>query len=304
MAAMSKKYTVLAIIACLLWASPFVAAKFAMEEVPPLTLAAWRFLLAGLIQLPFCRMKGLHVCFRHWKNVCLVGFLNTFLLYTFFFSGLSLAPAALSAIVVGSSPLTAMLAAHFLMKGDRISLRKLQAVFMGMTGLAVLVLSTKPWEPVALVAVGGLGLLLIASFSSALGNVAVAKLPKTIPSLELNALQMLFGGGLLMGLALLFEGRVPLPSTPVFYCCLVWLSLVSALGFGIWFHLLGHVRVSDLNIWKFLIPVFGASASWLILPDESPTAGAVIGLVLVALALLHANRRKPARILKDVISSL
>jgi drug/metabolite transporter (DMT)-like permease len=69
------------------------------------------------------------------------------------------------------------------------------------------------------------------------------------------------------------------------------LSFLSAAAISIWYTLLKRpgVKVSSLNMWKFIIPVLGAILSWLILPNENPTLIAIIGMVLVALSLVVLN---------------
>jgi len=54
------------------------------------------------------------------------------------------------------------------------------------------------------------------------------------------------------------------------------------------------VKVSDLNFWKFIIPVSGAILSWIILPEEYPNYIAFIGMgvIAVAMVLMNAHNRK------------
>jgi len=61
------------------------------------------------------------------------------------------------------------------------------------------------------------------------------------------------------------------------------------------------VKVSELNIWKFLIPVFGALLSWFILPDEKAELLAVIGMVFIGLSLivLNSNHSRKNRHIAD-----
>ncbi|MCK5461551.1 MAG: hypothetical protein KAI95_01000, partial [Bacteroidales bacterium] len=62
------------------------------------------------------------------------------------------------------------------------------------------------------------------------------------------------------------------------------------------------IKVSELNVWKFLIPVFGAMLSWIILVDEHPETIALIGMLLIGLSLivLNANHiRKINKLAKD-----
>jgi len=47
-----------------------------------------------------------------------------------------------------------------------------------------------------------------------------------------------------------------------------------------------EVKVSQLNLWKFIIPVFGAIFSWLLLPDESPHLSSVVGMVVIAASIV------------------
>lgn len=65
-----------------------------------------------------------------------------------------------------------------------------------------------------------------------------------------------------------------------------WLAIVSAAGFSIWFYWLKRVKVSQLNMWKFLIPPFGSLLSWLLVSGESPDSPTVAGMVFVAAAVL------------------
>ena len=92
---------------------------------------------------------------------------------------------------------------------------------------------------------------------------------------------------------LFLEGLPNMAQPLVSYKALLWLATLSAVGFSIWFHLLTRIKVSKLNIWKFLIPVFGAATSWWLLPDESPTLWAIIGLLFVTAGITVAYARRP-----------
>jgi uncharacterized membrane protein len=49
-------------------------------------------------------------------------------------------------------------------------------------------------------------------------------------------------------------------------------------------------------MWKFIIPVLGAALSWVMLPNEHPSVVAILGMVLVAIALLFLSKRVDATI--------
>jgi drug/metabolite transporter (DMT)-like permease len=82
-----------------------------------------------------------------------------------------------------------------------------------------------------------------------------------------------------------------------YYISLFYLGFLSAAAFSIWFVLLKRpgIKVSEINIWKFLIPVFGAILSWIILPDEKPALIPVIGMILITFSLILLNYNNGGR---------
>jgi hypothetical protein len=88
-----------------------------------------------------------------------------------------------------------------------------------------------------------------------------------------------------------FEGfEFKIYPTP-YYISLIYLSLLSASAFSIWYVLLNrpNIKISFLNIWKFIIPVSGAALSWLLLPDESPETITIIGMLIICFSLILLN---------------
>lgn len=283
----------LAALACLLWATPFVFVKITLEHLPPLTVAGLRFLLAGLIQIPFCKRSPLRLLQTETKTVILVSLFQTILLYAGFFYALTLVRGAQAAIVIGSGPLISAIAAHFTMHDDKLSRRTLQSIAFGIGGIIIISLATKPWEPVGLRELAGIGILLTGSVVSAAGNIVIAKKRGSLPAIELNCIQMLLGGLVLFLIALPIDG-VPDLNLPLrFYGSLSWIAIVSAAAFALWFHLLSREKVSTLNIWKFLIPLAGATLSWILIPGESPDLATLAGMGLIILGIIH-SQRKPA----------
>ncbi len=102
------------------------------------------------------------------------------------------------------------------------------------------------------------------------------------------------GGAALLLAGIVIEGP-PAQAVPLqFYAILGWLAFLSAAAFSLWFHLLQRVPISDLNMWKFLIPLSGAVLSWLLLKNEHPDLLTVCGMVLVAIGVV-ASQRPAAR---------
>jgi len=285
-----------AILGCLLWSSAFAVVKMGLEYMPPLTFAGMRFLLAGLMLIPFCgRFKAIAFALRRQKRLILwVSFLQTVILYSTYFVGMKLVGGAQAAIVVGSGPLAAALMAHWFMKNDRMTRGKSCSIGMGMVGVVVLACASKPWSPAGMRQVIGMVLLMVGVISSAVSNILVARSRRAMNPMLLASLQMGFGGMVLLVMAGSFEGLPDHVPPMQFFVALGWLAFVSATAFSIWFYWLKRVKVSELNMWKFLVPVFGVVISWLLLSGESPDWITVACMACVAGAVLMnqlENRR-------------
>ncbi len=294
MHSLSIRNNLLAILACLLWSSAFVTVKHALEYQTPLTTAGMRFVLAGLIQIPFCKhwLAPWHLLRKEFTTVLLVSFFHTVFLYATFFIGMSWVPGAVGAITVGGGPLCAALVAHWLMHDDKLERRTMTSIVFGMAGIAFISLASKPWNPVGFREFCGMLLLLSGALVSAVGNVVVAKRKGGLPLIALNSAQMLIGGVVLLLMARTFEGPPQLKLPLAFYGLLLWLAVISSMAFAIWFHLLGKMKVSKLNLWKFLIPLCGALLSWMLLPDESPSLPMLSGMALIIIGIVIGQAGK------------
>jgi drug/metabolite transporter (DMT)-like permease len=282
-----------AIIACLLWASAFAGIKAGLSYTTPLNFAGIRFIIAGLAIIPFA--GGIKSYIRsvkqHWKIVVLIGLLQNFLQYAFFYQGIARLPASLAAIINGSQPLFIAFVAHFMMPGDRLGLRRLIPYFLGLSGVMLVTLGRQNFSSSGEVKVTGIILLLFVNVIAAFSNIFVSRDKQGIPPLVLSSASLLLGGIVLTGVSVPLEGLTSPDQPPVYYISLAWLSFLSAAAISIWFTLLKRpgVKVSELNFWKFLIPVAGALLSWALIPSEKINIYAVSGMLVIVAALVMIN---------------
>jgi drug/metabolite transporter (DMT)-like permease len=73
-----------------------------------------------------------------------------------------------------------------------------------------------------------------------------------------------------------------------YWAILGWLSFTSAFSFSIWYYLLQRpgVKVSELNLWKFIIPAVGAVLSWIFVPGEDPEWLTIAGILIITASLI------------------
>jgi len=291
--------TFLAILACWLWSTAFVGVKIGLQFQTPLQFAGIRFFISGVLIFIYFGKPALFVSElkKHRKFVLLLAIVQIFTQYALFYSGLNLVPGSLGAMIIGSSPLFIALVSHFAFHNDKMTPLKTGSFLFGVAGIAIITLGRTKVEMKGEWELLGIGLLILNNIISGYSNVMVSKYAKRISPIVLSSASLSIGGLLLFLVSVPVEGifRGPLP--PTYFYALGWLSFLSAAAITIWNTLLQRpgVKVSLLNVWKFLIPVSGAILSWIILTDEQPDLISILGMAAIAVSLLtlnYANRKK------------
>lgn len=284
------RFKLLAIFACILWGSAFAGAKIGFEYMEPIRLSGFRFTLAGLLLWPLLLTKGISFkrSLRHWKFILFFAMLQTFLQYGLFFMGLNKVPGSTAAVIVGAGPLFVAVLAHFTMGNDFLSLRKIIAICLGIFGVVFISLTKGDISGSGFQFYLGIGILILSNLVGATTNIVVAKQSRDLSPIALTSFANFFGGLMLIMLSYVVEDSKNVGYPPQFWGVLLWLSLISAVGFSIWYTLLNKpgVKVSELNMWKFIIPVTGCILSWIFLPNESPDFYSIVGIISITSALL------------------
>jgi len=286
----SKRNTIFwAIVACLLWSTAAAGIKLGLRYDTPFHFAGVRFIISGVMILPFTVKPTAYIktIIENWKVFVWVILLAILINYIFFYQGISLIPGALAAVIVGSQPLVAAVVAAIMVKDDKLTRGKIITIIFGIAGVILISAGRQAFKFGPAIELLGVFLILLASISSAISNVIVSLRTKGINPLVLSSSSLLVGGFLIYLLSIPLEG----PSDPFpleYWLILLWLSFMSAFAFSLWFKLLQRpgVKVSELNLWKFIIPVAGAILSWLLVPGENPEWLTVSGMVIITASLI------------------
>lgn len=285
-----KKIYLLALIPVFLWSTAFVGVKSGLAYATPMAFAGIRFMLAGILLAIFLHdPKGLVIhTIKHWRLVLKTSVLQTSLFYALYYHGLDQIPASIAAIIVGSIPLFSAVSAHLFLHNEQLNGRKVVSLLAAIAGIVLISVSRNPETNPGKFQVLGIVLMLIAAVSESLLQVVLKKNTVPYDPMKLNSAQIFIGGTTLFIISIPVEGLMDFNLPGSFYISLLWLSLVSAIGFSIWYSLIQRpeVRVADLNMLKFLNPMLGAMLSWVLMANDSPDIYSVIGMIIISAAVL------------------
>ena len=137
----------------------------------PLILVGIRFLLAGMLLLPWSlKRHGIkRLWTKQWRRVLLLSFFSIIGPYALLFMALPMVRGAQASILNGATPLTAMLVAHFFMHNDKMTRQKVVSVSLGMVGIIVMSVCGKSWDPVGVREVVGLLIMFLCFLRNCMG---------------------------------------------------------------------------------------------------------------------------------------
>jgi drug/metabolite transporter (DMT)-like permease len=131
----------MAVLISILWGANTVIIKMGLEEAPPLRLACMRFVVGGaVICLWACatgRFAGFRVEPAEWRPLVVLGLLFSVQMAATNV-GTWLTSAAHASILLNLYAVHTVVLAHFLIPGDRLTVRKLAGVLVAYSGIVML----------------------------------------------------------------------------------------------------------------------------------------------------------------------
>ena len=206
--------------------------------------------------------------------------------FVMMFVGLDYTSVARASILFYTMPLWVALGAHWLVPGERLTMRRSLGVVLAVCGVCIAMSGQISLAGNQLI--GDL-LCLTASFLWA----AIALLARTTPfSRASPEMQLLYQLGvsapLLIVTSLFFGDWFREPTALIWSIFAFQVLVVVAFGFLLWFWVLSVYPASDMAVYSFLAPLFGVMFGWLIL-DETVDTRIVFALVCVSIGIVLVN---------------
>ena len=276
------------------WGSTYLAIKVAVDTIPPLLMAAVRFILAGGLLLIWAVPRGDRggdpLGPRQWLAAAIVG--GALLLGGN--GGVVLAehrgvPTGVVALIVATVPLWMALMDR-IVTGQRLPKVAVLGLLVGFAGLALLV-----GRPGGKIDALGTGFVLFASFSWAAGSVYARRsaLPKR--AFVASGMELLCGGALL-AVAGVASGEVSdlhldriTGDSLIALAYLILIGSIVAYSAYVW--LLSNARLSLAGTYAYVNPVVAIFLGWAILSEAITSRTLVASAVILAGVALIVTAR-------------
>ena len=271
----------------ILWGSSFAIIKIGVQEIPPITLAFLRFLIAVPFLITFTYLRNRHAFERRilkdWKIFALLGVTGVTLQNLLQNVGLQFTTASNASLIIGANPIFIALLDTLYLK-EKATLRLVSGVVLAFSGV-VLVIKPTEWPLHPMMVIGDL-LCLCSGFAWACYSVLTRKQLLEYGANEITTYSMALGTLFLLPSSLVFE-TLDLPASSMSWFILLYLGLLcSGLAFLLWSRALEDVSATKAGAFLFFIPVVSVMFAHFILSEPLDVLFAVgTILVLIGVAL-------------------
>ena len=283
----------LAVLAVIIWSGNFIIARGVIKQIPPVSLAFYRWLSASIIIFPFAMKQAAaewKFVKQSWHYLFWASLSGITLFNTFVYIGAHYTTAInLALIGTTTSPIIAIILAKIFLK-ERIGLLKMGGIMLCIAGVLFLLARGSLQNLVSLNFTKGDGWILLAALCFALYNTMVRKKPSTISSVNYLFVTFSFGTLLLLPFYCweLNNTAAVTWNTNLILIILYLGAGASVICFLFWNIAVGKLGAGRTALFGNLIPIF-SSAEAAILLDEEFTWIHVVSMLLVFGGIIMAN---------------
>lgn len=282
------------LVVYLIWGSTYLAIRFALDTLPPFTMAGARFLCAGVCLFAFARSSGVAAPEPvHWRSAALI-------------AGLMLVggngavcwaektvPSGLASLLIATVPLWAVVMGALLPGGQMPRPRVILGIVFGLAGVGILVQPQKSGS----VDPAGAAALLFAAAAWAAGSVLSKRVRLPSSPVLATGMQMLCGGSLLL---LIGAAAGEWPSihlhavTTKSALSVVYLMVFgSIIGFTAFVWLLRHTTAVLATSYAYVNPLVAVLLGWALNGETPSSRTATAGALVVGAVILITTARPP-----------
>lgn len=279
----------------ILWGSTYLFVHFMTEQMPPLYMAAIRFLAAGTLLYSYARLTGApRPTLVNWRATGVLGVLLLSIANGAITVAVQYIPTGLAALLVATLPVYVLMFNWIGFARTRPTNQALAGLSLGLVGVFFLLrpdrLETAGSTQATFI---GLGLTMLANVSWAFGTLLTPRLKIPATPILASGMQMLTGGFVLLIVALLTEPvhLLSIAQAPVkaFYSLAYLVVFGSIIGFSSFSWLARNAPPTLASTYAYVNPIvallLGAAFAGEVVTGQSLLGAAVIvsGVVLITL---------------------
>jgi len=286
--------TLSAISVAIIWGMGFVIAKAAMEHFSPILLMALRFTLTALCMIWFFRPDP-----KLFNKLFWIAFVSAAIQYSLTFTGVSGIDASTAALLIQLEvPFAILLAAVVL--GDKLTIRQGVGVSLAFCGAILIVGEPKLANNMryVLMVIGG-------GFAWSLGQIMIKIMGVSGGFSLISSVAVFAAPQLFIASYLLEDNQIDqiITASPAAWAAVVYLGMVmTALGYAMWYRLLGLYDVNMVMPFLLLLPVASVVGGYLFLDEILTTKIAIGGLLALAGVAIITVRIKQSTPIEDANS--
>jgi len=290
-------------IVAAIWGASWSAGRIMALDMPPITAAWLRYLIAITCFLFWLKMIGLlkMPTKGQWKLAFMIGFFSTAMYQTFFMFGMKYTAAGDASLMITFNPLfTALLAIPLL--SEKMTARLATGLALGVAGVTILFLYSPNVNLPADERILGDILIAIAALAWALSSILMKKAmsePTADANVPLSPLTLTVWASI-AGFVFLtpwagwetIQGGIPTISARAWWAT-IFLAILSTVVSYVWFaDGIKVIGAGKAALYVYLVPPFGILSGWLLL-DERLGWSLLFAFILIVggVALAQSEKR-------------
>lgn len=292
------------LILALIWGTTWFFIKIGLEDLPPITFAAARFILALVVLTFIIRIQKIPMptTKREWKLIALTGVLQFSVNYSLVFWSEQYISSGLAAVLQAMITVFGLVLAWFYLPDERITKIKVVAVCLGICGVAVIFfeqLHVNSW-----LAFAGCAAIVVGAYAAAHGSILVKAYGGEIHPATLVFCQMICGILPIIIYALAVEGNpLKLNWTPRAVGSILYLTVFGTIAaFWLYYWLLSQIESTKAMMISLVTPLLAVVIGGMFLGERLPVQTFFGGvLILSSIGLIVFRKRRNLVKLNDAI---
>jgi drug/metabolite transporter (DMT)-like permease len=282
-----------ALLAVTIWSGNFLIASGFVDDIPPVTLAALRWLTATAVFLPFARKdlrRDMQALFDNRLELIVAAVTGVTLFNTLVYVSARTTDAVNMALFASTTPVFVVILARIFLK-ERISLLRWLGLAVAIAGMLAIATRGNPDVLLHLTFRPGDIVMLVAGFLWAVYSILVKRKPPTISRNAYLGATFLLGTIPLVPAALIEQCFAPAWTfTPAVLGAVLYIGVLASLvAFFLWNSAIMHIGPGNAALFQYFMPVFSGIGAWLLL-GQPVTMVHGVGFVLIFSGVVMATR--------------